>query len=124
MTSAVTSQRTKDSGITNRLAVLVVGVILSVFLWWFFGGLGFWVLPGFAVIFISIGEILYKALLRNVSERSATLRAGIMTFFVGVALYVSVATQVMLAYIQMISLIVIALGVIGAAAGMFLRSKQ
>jgi len=124
MTSAVTSQRTKDSRITNRLAVLVVGVILSVFLWWFFGGLGFWVLPGFAVIFISIGEILYKALLRNVSERSATLRAGIMTFFVGVALYVSVATQVMLAYIQMISLIVIALGVIGAAAGMFLRSKQ
>lgn len=108
----------------SGLTVLVIGAILSVFLWWFFGGIGFWMLPGFAAIFIGIGEILYKALLRNASERSTTLRAGIMTFFAGIALYVSVATQVMLAYMQVISLIVIALGIVGAAAGMFLRRKQ
>ena len=120
----MTPLKIEHSGIARGLTIFIAGVILSVFLWWFFGGIGFWVLPGFAIFFIGIGEILYKLFLRNVGGRPGTLRAGVMTFFIGIALYASVATQILLAYMQMISLIVIALGIIITAVGMFLRKKQ
>jgi len=120
---ASAGQKMKLREITGGFAVFILGVVVTIFLWWFFGGLGFWSLPGFALMLAGLGEILYKVYSIRISERSSALHGGMLTFFIGIAMYFSFASHVMLGMLQIISLAVMVMGIIAVAVGMLFRHK-
>lgn len=104
-------------------AAVVTGIIVTIFLWWFFGGFGFWAFPGLAILFVGIGDIFFSVYRVTTGKKSALTHSGLLTLFLGVSMYVSLAGHVMLGTLQMISLIVMGVGILLSAVGAFLRAK-
>ena len=90
----------------TELEIIAFGAILTTVLWWLFGGIGFWSLPGLIVLFIGFAEIINKVLVAK------DLRVGLIVLFVGLASYLSFGMHVVLGVLQLLSIAVIALGLI------------
>jgi hypothetical protein len=99
--------------------VIVVGIIITIFLWWFFSGFGFWQVPGMAILFIGLAEILYTAYGSVAKKKSGLLHAGLLLFLVGVAGYLSLMSHVMLATLLVVSLAILVVGLVLVAIGFF-----
>ena len=105
-------------------AIAVTGIIVAVFLVWFFGGFSFWVLPGLAILFVGIGEILYTIYAVYVGKKSTWTHAGLLVLFAGISVYVSLASHVMLGTLQIISFAVMLIGVLLLVVGIVSHPKS
>lgn len=102
----------KNNGIVGVLAVVVAGIILTAFLWWFFGGFGFWTLPGILLLFVGVAETLSRAYIAVADKKSTTLRMGLVVLFVGLAGYITFAGHVLLGILQMLSIAIAVIGIL------------
>ena len=113
----------KTNHAIRGFATIITGIIITVFLWWFFNGFGFWALPGIGILFIGVAETFYTIYGSTRGEKSTWIHAGLLILFVGVAGYISFASHVMLGTLQIFSLIVTVIGLMLLAVGIFSRSK-
>jgi hypothetical protein len=104
-------------------ALVVAGVILTVFLMWFFGGFGFWGFPGLAILLVGVGDVLFTLYRTMARKGSRLIHSGFLTLFFGIAMYLSLAGHVMLGFLQMVSLAVVTIGLLLALAGAVTRSN-
>lgn len=104
-------------------ATIITGVIITAFLWYFFSGYWFGELPGLAVLFIGVAEIFYITYEAITDKKSPLLHVGLLVLFIGVAGYLSFAGHVMLATLQITSLVVIVFGIILLAIGLISRRR-
>jgi hypothetical protein len=109
--------------VASGLAIFVVGLVLTVILWWFFGGFGFWELPGVTVLFIGVAEILYKTYVASIHRKGLLLRMGLILAFIGLAGYVSFANYYVYGTFQLFSVIAAVFGIVLLMAGSFLAHK-
>jgi len=110
-------QKMKTNHAMSRFATIIIGVIITVFLWWFFGGFWFGELPGLAILFIGVAEIFYIIYGAITDKKSTLLHVGLLVLFIGVAGYLSFASHVMLGTLQIASLAVMVIGIILLAIG-------
>jgi len=110
-------QEMKMNHLIRGSAILVTGIIVTAFLWWFFSGFGFWELPGMAILFVGVAEILYTAYGSITEKRSKWIHAALLVSFIGVAGYLSFASHVMLATLMITFLAILVVGVILFAIG-------
>lgn len=118
-----TWQRMKMNHAVRGFTAIATGIVVTIFLWWFFGGFGFWAFPGLAILFVGIGEIFFVVYMVSTGKKSGLTHSGLLTLFVGVSLYLSLAGHVMLGALQMISLVVMGIGILLSVVGAFLRPK-
>ncbi len=110
-------EKMKKNHAIGGFAVVIIGIIVTAFLWWFFGELWFGELPGFAILFIGVAEIFY-AIYKAITEKKSTpLHMGLLVLFIGVACYLSFASHVMLGTLQLASIAVVVIGIILLAVG-------
>ncbi len=107
----------KTNHATSRFATIITGIIITAFLWWFFGGLWFGELPGLAILFIGVAEVFYIIYGAITDKRSTMLHVGLLALFIGVASYLSFASHVMLGTLQIASLAAMVIGIILLAIG-------
>ena len=112
-----TWQKMKSHHAMGGFATVITGIIITAFLWWFFGGLWFGQLPGLAILLIGVAEILYTVYGATTDKKSTTLHAGLLVVFIGFAGYLSLSGHVMLGTLQIASLAIIVVGVILLAIG-------
>lgn len=105
-------QKMKTNHAMGGFAAVITGIIITIFLWWFFGGFWFGELPGLAILFIGVAEIFYTTYGAVTDKKSTLLHAGLLVSFIGVAGYLSFASHVMLGTLQIFSLAVMVIGVI------------
>jgi hypothetical protein len=117
-----TWQKMKTNHVMSGLAITITGIIVTAFLWWFLRGFSFLGLPGFAILFIGIAELLHTIYLTTTEKTSTLLRAGLLTLFIGVAGYLSFASHVMLGTLQITSLAVIVIGIVLLVAGILRKT--
>jgi hypothetical protein len=98
-------------------ATLVTGIIITLVLWWFFSGFSFLTLPGVAILFIGVAEILYSVYGSLTDKKSRWVHAGLLLSLIGVAGYLSLASHVMLAILMIASLAMLVIGLISFAIG-------
>jgi hypothetical protein len=116
-------EKMKANHAMSGFAVIITGIIITVFLWWFFGGLWFGELPGLAIMLIGVAEIFYISYEAFTDKRSTMLHLGLLVLFIGVASYLSFASHVMLGTLQIISLAGIVIGIILLAIGVISARK-
>jgi hypothetical protein len=112
----------KANHVMSGLATTVTGIIVTAFLWWFLGGFSFLGLPGLAILFVGIAEILHTVYLTTTEKKSSMLHAGLLVLFLGAAGYLSLASHVMLGTLQILSLVGIVIGIVLLIAGVLRRS--
>jgi len=112
-----TWEKMKKNHAIGRFAIIITGIIITAFLWWFFGGFWFGELPGVAILFIGVAEILYVTYAAITDKKSTLLHVGLLVLFIGVAGYLSFASHVMLGILQIASLAVMVIGIILLAIG-------
>ena len=118
-----TWQQMKMNHAVRGFAAVATGIVVTIFLWWFFGGFGFWAFPGLAILFLGMGEILFVVYRVTTGKKSGLTHGGLLTLFLGVSMYVSLSGHVMLGTLQMISLLVMGIGILLSAVGGFLRAE-
>jgi len=116
-------QKMKATDAISGLVTIIAGAIITGFLWWFFGSFGFWELPGLLILLVGIAEVLYKVFIAQTNQRSARLHGGLIIMFIGFASYLSFSAHIMLGVYQIISLAIIAIGIISTAIGMMTARK-
>ena len=116
-------QEMKMNHAIRGFAVAVTGTIVTVFLLWFFGGFGFWELPGLAILFVGIAEILYTVYAVYVGKKSTWTHLGLLVLFLGISIYAGLASHVMLGTLQIISFAVMVIGVLLLAIGIVSHPK-
>jgi hypothetical protein len=104
-------------------AAIITGIIITVFLWWFFGEFWFGELPGLAILFVGLGEILYAIYGAMTDKKSTLLHTGLLTSLIGVAGYLSFAGHVMLGTLQIASLVLVVIGIILLVIGIISASR-
>jgi hypothetical protein len=110
-------QKMKTNHAMAGFATIITGIIITVFLWWFFGGFWFGELPGLAILLIGVAEIFYIIYGAITDKKSTLLHVGLLVLFIGVAGYLSFASHVMLGILQIASLAVMVIGIILLAIG-------
>lgn len=105
------------SGVISGLTTIIVGIIVTAFLWWLLGGFGFWELPGVAMLFVGIGEVLYKMYVTGTDRRTPLLRGGLLLIFIGLAGYVSFEGYFLFGTFQILSLLATVIGLVLLLAG-------
>lgn len=110
-------EKMKTNHAIGGFTIIITGIIITAFLWWFFGGFWFGELPGLAIMFIGVAEIFYITYVTITDKTSTLLHAGLLVLFIGVAGYVSFVSHVMLGILQIASLAVMVLGIILLAIG-------
>ena len=118
-----TWQEMKMNHAIRGFAVVVTGIIMTAFLLWFFGGFGFWELPGLAILFIGVAEIFYTIYMAYVGKKSTWIHMGLLVLFIGISIYGSLAGHVMLGTLQMISLVVMVIGILLLIVGIVSHPK-
>ena len=111
MTENIWEKMKTNHAISGFIAI-VTGIIITIFLWWFFGGFWFGELPGLAILFIGIAEILYIIYGAITDKKSSLLHAGFLILFISVAGYISFAGHVLLGTLQIISIITMVIGIL------------
>ncbi|MHA1964689.1 MAG: hypothetical protein ACXACG_01870 [Candidatus Thorarchaeota archaeon] len=106
MTEESTIQSVKSAGIVGELEILVFGVIISLFSYWLFGGFGYWLWPGLVIVFIGLSELITK------QAGKADLRVGLLVTFFGLASYLAFVMHVLLGGLQILSVVVLVIGII------------
>ena len=96
-----------------------IGVILLLSLCAFFGGYGFWTLPGWLVVSAGVAGAANLACAGLDRGQPVLLRRGIAVFLVGTSCWLSFAPHVMLGILQGISALLTVLGIIMGLAGYF-----
>lgn len=124
MTAENAQERLKKNLPIAGFAIIIIGVVLTMFLWWFFGGFGFWALPGLALLFIGVSESAYKLYAANTNRKAPMLRGGLVLLFIGAACYFSFASYVVFAMFQMISMILAVIGLLLLVAGLARARKN
>jgi hypothetical protein len=117
------SQKMSLKIISSGLTAFVVGIVLTVSLWWFFGGFGFWEWPGLAIMFIGVAEILYKTYVASLHRKGTMLRAGLFLAFIGLASYLNFSGYFVYGTLQLLSTITTVFGIVLLIAGSFLTHK-
>jgi hypothetical protein len=105
------------------LTTFVCGIVLTVFLWWFFGGFGFWEWPGLAIMFVGVAEIFYRIYVVSLHRKGSLLRAGLFLAFIGLASYLNFSGYFVYGTLQLLSVIVAVFGIVLLLAGSFLAHK-
>ncbi len=113
----------KTNHAVRGFSFLTLGIILTLFLYLFFSGFGFWVFPGLLVLFLGLGDVLFVSYKTATRRGSGLIHGGLLTLFLGIAMYLSLAGHVMLGLLQMVSLGIIAVGVLLSAAGAITNPK-
>jgi hypothetical protein len=116
-------QKMKTNHAMSGIATLTTGIIITAFLWWFFGGLWFGELPGLAILFIGVAEVFYTVYLAFTDQKSTLLHVGLLVFFIGVAGYLSFISHVMLGTLQLTFLAIIVIGLVLLVYGAFSARK-
>jgi len=118
-----TWQEMKMNHVISGFAVTLTGMIVTAFLWWFFGGFGFWALPGLAILLIGVAELCYIVFKAITGNKSTVLHTGLLVLFVGAAGYLSLASHVMLGVLQIVALVLMVIGIVLFAIGITRASK-
>jgi hypothetical protein len=105
------------------LTVIITGIVVTVFLWWFLGGFGFWTLPGLTILMVGIAEVLYILYTISMNRKSALLHVGFPLLFLGIGFYMSFAGHVILGTLQILSLALLVVGMLLSAIGAFSSRK-
>ena len=113
----------KSNHAMGGFAVIITGIVMIVFLWWFLGGFGFWQLPGLAILMAGIGEILYILYKISAGRKSTLVHIGLPLLFVGIAFYLSFAGHVLLGTLQILSLVPIVTGIVLVPIGVISGRK-
>ena len=116
-------QEMKSSHAIRWFAVTITGMAVIAFLWWFLGGFGFWQLPGLAILMAGIAEILYILYKINTGHKSTLVQVGLPLLFIGIACYLSFAGHVLLGTLQIMSLILIVIGLVLLPIGIISSRK-
>lgn len=116
-------QEMKSSHAIRWFAVIIAGMGAVVFLWWFIGGFGFWQLPGLAILLAGIAEILYILYKISTGRRSTLVHVGLPLLFIGIACYLSFAGHVLLGTLQILSLVLIVIGIVLLPIGIISSRK-
>jgi hypothetical protein len=116
-------QEMKMNHAIRGFATAVTGIIMTAFLWWLFSGFGFWELPGLLILFIGVAEIFYVIYRTGTAKKSTWIHMGLLVLFIGVSGYISLAGHVMLGTLQMISLVVMVIGILLLAIGLISHPK-
>jgi hypothetical protein len=116
-------QEMKSSHSIRWFAVIITGMVVIVFLWWFFGGFGFWQLPGLAILMAGIAEILYILYKISTGRKSTLVHVGLPLLFIGIACYLSFAGHVLLGTLQIMSLVLIVIGIVLLPIGVISSRK-
>lgn len=106
MTEESTTQSGATAGIVGELEIMVFGLIVLLFCAWLFGGFGYWLWPGLVILFIGLSELLTKKL------GKAELRWGLLLTLFGLASYLSFMLHVLLGGLQILSIVVLVIGLI------------
>jgi hypothetical protein len=123
MTQGNVGQKLHMKFVAGGLTTFVVGIVMTAILWWFFGGFGFWELPGVMILFLGVAEILYEVYVANTQKRTSLLRGGLFLVFIGLAGYLSFAGYFVYGTFQMLSVIVTVVGIVFLVAGFFSAHK-
>ena len=105
-------EKMKTNHAIGGFITIITGIIITIFLWWFFGGFWFGELPGLAILFIGIAEISYIIYGAITDKKSLLLHAGFLILFIGIAGYISFAGHVLLGILQIVSIIAMVIGIL------------
>ncbi|NLT16850.1 MAG: hypothetical protein GXY11_04410 [Clostridiales bacterium] len=92
----------------KNIVVICAGVALALLTCLFFGGFGYWALPGLAVLSQGIAGLLIPVL----KSKTARPKWGVRIFCIGVAGIVSFAPHVMLGIMQVVSVLAAVAGAV------------
>lgn len=106
-------------GYTSAITVIIVGFIVTLILFFFFAGFGFWALPGMLIIFAGIAVGLNTLLSASVPNPNSTLKSGLMVLFLGLGAFLSFMPHVLLGTFQIMTLALTIIGVIVTVSGLY-----
>lgn len=115
----VTPEMSSLGGYASAITVIIVGFIVTLILFFFFAGFGFWALPGMLIIFAGIAVGLNTLLSTSLQNPNSTLKSGLMVLFLGLGAFLSFMPHVLLGTFQIMTLAVTVIGVIVTASGLY-----
>jgi hypothetical protein len=71
------------------IVTTIIGLFITIFFLWFFYGPSILVLPGLAVLFVGVANILHTAYTTNTGVAVRNLQAGLITTLIGLAAVLS-----------------------------------
>lgn len=108
----------------GSIFLIVLGAIVTVVVAWFFEGLGFWSIFGLIILFAGISNIIYGLFSEKLPKPNSTLRAGLLVLFIGLACLISFLPHVLLGTFQIMTFIVVVIGVIITSSGLYQGMKK
>lgn len=94
----------------TSLVLIIAGAALGILLCLFFGGFGWWALPGLIAALIGAAGLVSEDL-------SCAKKAGCYIAAVGLAVLAAAAPYVMMGVVQVIGAVIAAVGIVIAMAG-------
>lgn len=105
------------------IVLIVVGAVLTVLLALFFGGFGFWTIPGLAILAVGAAGLI-SGLLCARAARPALMSVGVYILLVGLGCLTGTLPHIMLGVAQYGSGLVMLAGLILTLIGLFLKRKE
>ena len=115
----VSSEMGALGGYASAITAIIVGFVVTLILFFFFAGFGFWALPGMLIIFAGIAVGLNTLLSASVPNPNSTLRSGLLVLFLGLGAFLSFMPHVLLGTFQIMTLVLTVIGVIATASGLY-----
>ncbi|WEU40146.1 MAG: hypothetical protein OdinLCB4_006655 [Candidatus Odinarchaeum yellowstonii] len=108
----------------GSIMLIIIGAIVTVIVSLFFGGLGFWNIFGFVMIFAGIANIIYALISEKLPNPNSTLRGGLLILFIGLACLISFLPHILLGTLQIMTLILTLIGVGVTVIGVYQGFKK
>lgn len=108
----------------GSIMLIIIGVIVTVIVSLFFGGLGFWNVFGFVMIFAGFANIIFGLISEKLPNPNSTLRGGLLIFFIGLACLISFLPHILLGTIQIMTLILTLIGLGVTIIGVYQGLKK
>ncbi|MHA1410912.1 MAG: hypothetical protein ACTSQY_11505 [Candidatus Odinarchaeia archaeon] len=107
----------------NTIILLIIGACLIIVLSWFFGGFGYWNIPGMIVLFSGFALLIYVLTIPALKNTNPYYKGGLFILLIGAALFLSFIPHILLGTYQIISLVIIVLGILVTVYGLYKALK-
>jgi hypothetical protein len=114
-----TTEKESSGEFYTSVFLLVLGAIVTFLLSWYFGGFGYWNIPGMIILFAGAAVLIYGLSSPALKTPNPFYRGGLFVILIGLALLVSFLPHLLLGTYQIISLILTVIGIPITAYGLY-----
>ncbi|MHA1835874.1 MAG: hypothetical protein ACTSYQ_02960 [Candidatus Odinarchaeia archaeon] len=110
-TNKTPSESKPTREIYTPASLLIIGAIITALLSWYYGGFGYWDIPGIIVISIGFGVLIYNFSEPMLKTPNSFYRGGLFIFLIGLAFFIPLIPHILLGTYQIMSFALILIGI-------------